>query len=199
MFELFTPGRTGTLLPHDDPEPLGLGAAAARAGRAAALAYGAMQMARPFVLGQPTPISLDPAYLPYYLLRTILRMFMRAGLLAAVQLRVRRRWPRASAAPKRCMVPMLDILQSVPDPGFPGHRHRPLHRAVPRQPARRRMRGDLRDLHLAGLEHGVQPVPVDAHGAARTGGGGARVPAVRVAALLAPGTAVRDAGRCCGT
>jgi len=40
-----------------------------------AVAYGAMQMARPFVLGQPMPVSLDPAALPYYLLRTILRMF----------------------------------------------------------------------------------------------------------------------------
>src|SRR5262252_8844544 len=36
-----------------------------------ALAFGAVQMNRPFVVGQATPISLDPLQLPYYLLRTV--------------------------------------------------------------------------------------------------------------------------------
>jgi NitT/TauT family transport system permease protein len=83
----------------------------------AAAAYGAMQMARPFVLGQPTPISLDIAELPYYLLRTILRMFaaLACSLLfsfvfAAVAAKYR--------AAEKLLIPLLDILQSVPILGF---------------------------------------------------------------------------------
>ncbi len=83
----------------------------------AAVAFGAAQMARPFVLGQPTPISLDPIYLPYYLLRTILRMFTALGfallfsfVFAAVAAKYR--------AAEKLMVPLLDILQSVPILGF---------------------------------------------------------------------------------
>jgi NitT/TauT family transport system permease protein len=83
----------------------------------AALAYGAMQMARPFVLGQPTPISLDAWQLPYYLLRTIMRMFMALGcsllfsfVFAAVAAKYR--------AAEKVLIPLLDILQSVPILGF---------------------------------------------------------------------------------
>lgn len=83
----------------------------------AAAAYGAMQMARPFVLGQATPISLDVAVLPYYLLRTILRMFMALGcsllfsfVFAAVAAKYR--------AAEKVLIPLLDILQSVPILGF---------------------------------------------------------------------------------
>jgi len=45
-----------------------------------ALAYGAAQMATPYQLGTELPISLEVSYLPYYLLRTSLRMFMRWGV-----------------------------------------------------------------------------------------------------------------------
>ncbi|MGO4479562.1 ABC transporter permease [Massilia sp. 2TAF26] len=83
----------------------------------AACAYGAMQMARPFVVGQATPISLDPAALPYYLLRTILRMFIALGcslvfsfVFAAVAAKYR--------AAEKALIPLLDILQSVPILGF---------------------------------------------------------------------------------
>jgi len=83
----------------------------------AALAFGAMQMSRPFTLGQPTPIVLDPAYLPYYLLRTILRMFtaLACALLfsfvfAAIAAKYR--------AAEKVMIPLLDVLQSVPILGF---------------------------------------------------------------------------------
>jgi NitT/TauT family transport system permease protein len=80
-------------------------------------AYGAMQMTRPFVLGQPTPISLDPAVLPYYLLRTILRMFSALGaalLFTFAFAVVATRWKSA----EKIMVPLLDVLQSVPILGF---------------------------------------------------------------------------------
>ena len=43
------------------------------------LAYGGQQMARPYELGQALPLSLDPVNLPYYLLRTTLRMFIALG------------------------------------------------------------------------------------------------------------------------
>jgi NitT/TauT family transport system permease protein len=83
----------------------------------AAVAFGAMQMARPFVVGQATPISLDPSYLPYYLLRTMLRMFtaLACSLLfsfafAAIAAKYR--------AAEKVMIPLLDILQSVPILGF---------------------------------------------------------------------------------
>jgi NitT/TauT family transport system permease protein len=80
-------------------------------------AYGAMQMAPPFELGQSIPVSLDVSALPYYLLRTILRMFAALGcsllfsfVFAAVAAKYR--------AAEKVMIPLLDILQSVPILGF---------------------------------------------------------------------------------
>jgi NitT/TauT family transport system permease protein len=81
------------------------------------LAYGGGQMARPYQLGETLPISLDPAYLPYYLLRTTLRMFIALGasivfscVFAVLATRYR--------AAEKVMVPILDILQSIPVLGF---------------------------------------------------------------------------------
>jgi len=82
-----------------------------------AVAYGAMQMARPFVLGQPMPVSLDAAALPYYLLRTILRMFAALGVslvFAFVFAAVAAKYRLA----EKILVPLLDVLQSVPVLGF---------------------------------------------------------------------------------
>lgn len=82
-----------------------------------ALAYGGAQMARPYAVGEALPLTLDPAYLPYYLLRTTLRMFLALGaslvfscLFAAIAAKYR--------AAERVMVPLLDILQSIPILGF---------------------------------------------------------------------------------
>ena len=81
------------------------------------LAYGGSQMARPYQVGEALPLTLDPAYLPYYLLRTTLRMFLALGaslvfacLFAAIAAKYR--------AAERVMVPLLDILQSIPILGF---------------------------------------------------------------------------------
>jgi NitT/TauT family transport system permease protein len=83
----------------------------------AALAFGASQMAKPYAVGTPLPISLDPVYLPYYLLRTTLRMFMALGasllfsfVFAAVASK--------SRTAEKILVPMVDILQSIPILGF---------------------------------------------------------------------------------
>jgi len=82
-----------------------------------ALAYGGSQMARPYQVGEALPLTLDPAYLPYYLLRTTLRMFLALGaslifscIFAAIAAKYR--------AAERVMVPLLDILQSIPILGF---------------------------------------------------------------------------------
>ena len=81
------------------------------------LAWGGSQMARPYQVGEALPLTLDPAYLPYYLLRTTLRMFLAlaaslvfACAFAAIAAKYR--------AAERVMVPLLDILQSIPILGF---------------------------------------------------------------------------------
>jgi len=81
------------------------------------LALAATQMARPFHVGEVLPISLDPLALPYYLLRTTLRMFLAlaasvlfACVFAALAAKVR--------AAEKLLVPLLDILQSIPILGF---------------------------------------------------------------------------------
>ena len=81
------------------------------------LAWGGSQMARPYQVGEILPLTLDPAYLPYYLLRTTLRMFLALGAslvfacaFAAIAAKYR--------AAERVMVPLLDILQSIPILGF---------------------------------------------------------------------------------
>jgi NitT/TauT family transport system permease protein len=81
------------------------------------VAYGAAGMARPYEVGQPLPISLDPWMLPYYLLRTTLRMFlaMGASLVFSCVFAVLAAKYRAA---ERVLVPMLDILQSIPILGF---------------------------------------------------------------------------------
>jgi NitT/TauT family transport system permease protein len=81
------------------------------------MGYGAQQMARPYQVGQTLPLSLDAVYLPYYLLRTTLRMFIALGasmvfscVFAALATKYR--------TAEKIMVPMLDILQSIPVLGF---------------------------------------------------------------------------------
>ncbi|TFW06793.1 ABC transporter permease subunit [Oxalobacteraceae bacterium OM1] len=117
MFELFTPKRTGRSFLTTTPNRWDWALLPLVLAVLAAVAYGAMQMSRPFTVGQPTPISLDPAFLPYYLLRTILRMFTALGcallftfMFAAVAAKNR--------AAEKVLVPLLDVLQSVPILGF---------------------------------------------------------------------------------
>ncbi len=81
------------------------------------LAYGAEQMNRPFQLGEALPLSLDPIHLPYYLLRTTLRMFIALAasmvfscVFAALTVKYK--------VAEKVLVPLLDILQSIPVLGF---------------------------------------------------------------------------------
>ncbi|WP_223871517.1 ABC transporter permease [Candidatus Dactylopiibacterium carminicum] len=80
-------------------------------------AYGARQMTGPFQLGTPLPITLDPWSLPYYLLRTTVRMFLAlaASLLFACAFAAIAAKYRAA---EKVLVPILDILQSILILGF---------------------------------------------------------------------------------
>jgi NitT/TauT family transport system permease protein len=82
-----------------------------------ALAFGARQMATPYEVGEALPISLDAAWLPYYLLRTTLRMAlaMVASLAFSIVFAVLAVRYRAL---EKVLVPLLDILQSIPILGF---------------------------------------------------------------------------------
>ncbi|BEU96689.1 ABC transporter permease subunit [Acidovorax sp. DW039] len=81
------------------------------------VAYGAAQMAKPFHVGDALALSLDPWQLPYYLLRTTLRMFaaMVAALLFSAGFAVLAAKYRLA---ERILIPLLDILQSIPILGF---------------------------------------------------------------------------------
>ena len=81
------------------------------------LGYAASQMARPYHLGDVLPLTLDPIQLPYYLLRTLLRMAaaMVASLVFAAVFAVLAVKYRTA---ERLLVPLLDILQSIPILGF---------------------------------------------------------------------------------
>jgi len=81
------------------------------------LAYAGEQMTRPYQLGETLPISLDPINLPYYMLRTTLRMFIALAfsvLFSCVFAVLATRYKPA----ERVLVPLLDILQSIPVLGF---------------------------------------------------------------------------------
>ncbi len=81
------------------------------------LAYGAQQMAQLFHVGDVLPVSLDPWQLPYYLLRTTLRMAIAMGLalvFSAVFAVLAAKYRLA----ERVLVPLLDMLQSIPILGF---------------------------------------------------------------------------------
>lgn len=81
------------------------------------LAWGGHQMAVPYQFGEQLPISLDPALLPEYALRTTLRMG--AALLCSLLFTfVYAKAAVASHRAEQILIPLLDILQSVPILGF---------------------------------------------------------------------------------
>ncbi|PLP57681.1 sulfonate ABC transporter permease [Mesorhizobium loti] len=81
------------------------------------IAYGAEVTTEPLSALDATPLSLDPANLPVYALRTTLRMLLAIVLSTAFTFI----YAAAAAKSRRAemvLVPMLDILQSVPILGF---------------------------------------------------------------------------------
>lgn len=77
----------------------------------------AKEMAVPYQLGQPTPISLDPSYLPGYAARTVLRMLI-ALLFSLLFTLIFATWAAKSNRAARIIIPIIDVLQSVPILGF---------------------------------------------------------------------------------
>ncbi|UTD26456.1 ABC transporter permease subunit [Bradyrhizobium sp. WD16] len=115
-------------MPHPTISPLALGrgwtpnvwdiaALILIIGALALLAYGAEQTTLPLTTLDLTPVSLDPRDLPLYALRTVLRM------LAAIVCSLAFTMIYATLAAKSrraemVLIPVLDILQSVPILGF---------------------------------------------------------------------------------
>jgi len=81
------------------------------------IAWGAKAMVGQYHLGQVIHISLDPRELPYYALRSVLRMLIAliCSLLFTFTIAT---WAAKSRQAERLIIPMIDILQSVPVLGF---------------------------------------------------------------------------------
>lgn len=75
--------------------------------------WAGQQMATPYALGDPLLISLDPVHLPFYALRTVLRMFI-ALILSLVFTFVVGALAAKNRRAEQIIVPALDIFQSVP-------------------------------------------------------------------------------------
>ena len=81
------------------------------------LGSGAKQMTAPFELTHPSPISLSPSVLPMYAVRTTLRML--AAIVASLIFTLV--YATAAAKSRRAeivLIPILDVLQSVPVLGY---------------------------------------------------------------------------------
>src|SRR5690349_702655 len=86
-------------------------------GLIAVIAWASQQMSVPYTGGQQIEISLDPWKLPEYGLRTVMRM----GIALVVSLIFSLAYAAAAAKSRRAeklLIPVLDILQSVPILGF---------------------------------------------------------------------------------
>jgi len=86
-------------------------------GLVALVGWGGMAMGARYRIGEVLPISLDPWRLPEYALRTVLRMA--AALVASLVFSLGYAAVAAkSRAAEKILIPVLDILQSVPILGF---------------------------------------------------------------------------------
>lgn len=77
------------------------------------LALGTKQMVAPYHLGETIHISLNPLYLPYYALRTVLRLFI-ALAFSLIFTFVFGTLAAKNKHAERVIIPIIDILQSVP-------------------------------------------------------------------------------------
>jgi len=80
-------------------------------------AWSAKQMTVPYHVGAVIPISLEPYYLPFYALRTVCRMLIALVVSLLFTLTIAT-WAAKSRRAERVIIPMIDILQSVPILGF---------------------------------------------------------------------------------
>ncbi len=78
-----------------------------------AFIWSGRQMAAPYNIGQPLPISLDPRYLPSYSVRTVSRMLI--GLFFSLLFTfIFGTWAAKSKQAEKFIIPLVDISQSVP-------------------------------------------------------------------------------------
>jgi NitT/TauT family transport system permease protein len=80
-------------------------------------AWNAKQMTTPYHLGEVIPISLDPSMLPFYASRTVVRMLI-ALLLSLLFTFIFGTWAAKSKRAEGIIIPVIDVLQSVPILGF---------------------------------------------------------------------------------
>lgn len=76
-------------------------------------AWTSMEMGQPYHLGQLTPIHLDPSYLPGYALRTVWRMII-AMFFSLLFTFIFGTWAARNAYAERIIIPIIDVLQSIP-------------------------------------------------------------------------------------
>ncbi len=81
------------------------------------LAWTAKQMATPYQLGEMIPISLDPSFLPFYAARTVVRMLI-ALFFSLVFTFTFATWAAKNSRAEKIIIPIIDVLQSVPILGF---------------------------------------------------------------------------------
>jgi NitT/TauT family transport system permease protein len=81
------------------------------------LVYGGEQTTLPLSALERSPVSLDPHHLPYYALRTTMRMLL-AIVCSTVFTFIYSAIAAKSRRAEMVMIPLLDILQSVPILGF---------------------------------------------------------------------------------
>ena len=142
------------------------------------IVHGAQGMGAPLARLAAAPVTLDPANLPEYALRTTLRMF--AAIVASLLFTfVVATLAAKSRKAELVIIPALDILQSVPVLGFLTFTVVFFMGLFPGSQLGAEVRGDLRDLHEPGLEHGLQLLPVAAHRAARPRRGHAGISSCR--------------------
>jgi len=79
----------------------------------AALAWAAHQMQTPYHVGETIPLSLDPSALPAYASKTVLRMFI-ALICSFIFTLIVAPIAAKSRQAEKLIIPLIDILQSVP-------------------------------------------------------------------------------------
>lgn len=77
------------------------------------LGWAGAQMARPYQLGDQLPISLDPVNLPFYALRSVLRLFI-ALIFSIVFTLIIGTLAAKNRRAEQVIIPTIDILQSIP-------------------------------------------------------------------------------------
>ena len=145
---------------------------------------GARQMVAPLVAAKQPEISLSPMALPGYALRTTIRMF--AALVASLIFTFT--YATLAAKSRRAemvLIPLLDVLQSVPVLGYLSFTVVFFVSLFPGRAARGGTCCHLRDLHQPSLEHGLQLFSGTEDHSARSRRGKPQLPVLRLAAFLA--------------